>query len=76
MTYIKRHLEKVIKESMSLFSCIAVTGPRQSGKSTLLKTVEKFLIDENKGLLLYQGEDFPYTKMVQIKNVNDFLLDL
>ena len=35
--YIPRHLESVIKEAAQYFSVISVTGPRQSGKSTMLK---------------------------------------
>lgn len=37
MKYIHRNIEPVIQEGVSSFPCIAVTGPRQSGKSTLLK---------------------------------------
>ena len=35
--YIPRRLENVIKEAAKYFSVISVTGPRQSGKSTMLK---------------------------------------
>jgi predicted AAA+ superfamily ATPase len=35
--YITRRLESVIKEAAQYFSVISVTGPRQSGKSTMLK---------------------------------------
>ena len=35
--YITRQLEAVIAEAVQYFSVISVTGPRQSGKSTLLK---------------------------------------
>ena len=35
--YLKRDIEKVITEASRYFSVISVTGPRQSGKSTLLK---------------------------------------
>lgn len=35
--YINRTMEEVIKEAAQYFSVISVTGPRQSGKSTLLK---------------------------------------
>lgn len=35
--YIHRELENVIKEAIECFSVISITGPRQSGKSTLLK---------------------------------------
>lgn len=36
-TYLHRDIERVIKESFQYFPVISVTGPRQSGKSTLLK---------------------------------------
>lgn len=36
-TYINRKIENIITEAAQYFSVISVTGPRQSGKSTLLK---------------------------------------
>lgn len=35
--YLNRSMESVITEAAQYFSVISVTGPRQSGKSTLLK---------------------------------------
>ncbi len=35
--YLKRSIEELIVEASNYFSVISVTGPRQSGKSTLLK---------------------------------------
>ena len=35
--YIPRHMEAIIREAYQYFSVITVTGPRQSGKSTMLK---------------------------------------
>ena len=35
--YLKRSIEEVIAEASRYFSVISVTGPRQSGKSTLMK---------------------------------------
>ena len=35
--YIQRSLEKVIKQAVSEFPAVVLTGPRQSGKTTLLK---------------------------------------
>lgn len=37
MKYIKRHIEGTLKEMLSLFKVVLVTGPRQVGKSTLLQ---------------------------------------
>lgn len=36
--YIKRHIESTISKSLSAFPSVLLTGPRQVGKSTLLKT--------------------------------------
>jgi hypothetical protein len=38
MAYRHRALEARLKKYLGLFPAIAVTGPRQSGKSTLLQT--------------------------------------
>lgn len=40
MKYIPRSAEKYLKRYLELFPCVAVTGPRQSGKSTLLRHME------------------------------------
>ena len=37
--YIKRHVEEVIRECLEQFPIVLVTGPRQIGKTTLLKNV-------------------------------------
>jgi hypothetical protein len=39
MNYIKRIIEPTIKELCKSFAVVAVTGPRQSGKSTTLKKI-------------------------------------
>lgn len=39
--YIKRHLEESINKLSKMFGAVLVTGPRQVGKTTLLKTVTK-----------------------------------
>jgi uncharacterized protein len=36
-TYIKRSLEPVLKKAASEFPAVVLTGPRQSGKTTVLK---------------------------------------
>ena len=37
MNYINREMEKTLREAWRYFSVLTVTGPRQSGKSILLK---------------------------------------
>jgi predicted AAA+ superfamily ATPase len=37
--YIERSLETVLKKAVSEFPAVVLTGPRQSGKTTLLKTI-------------------------------------
>jgi predicted AAA+ superfamily ATPase len=34
--YIHRHAEKLLKTYRDIFPCVAITGPRQSGKSTMV----------------------------------------
>lgn len=37
--YIKRHVEDVVKKASKMFSAVLITGPRQVGKTTLLKNL-------------------------------------
>jgi len=37
MEFKKRILEKAIKKAITIFPAVVLTGPRQSGKTTLLK---------------------------------------
>ena len=37
MAYITRHMEERIKELSKSYSAILLTGPRQSGKTTMLR---------------------------------------
>ncbi|MCL2312006.1 MAG: ATP-binding protein [Firmicutes bacterium] len=37
--YIKRHLENLVRKTSKMFGAILVTGPRQVGKTTLLKKI-------------------------------------
>ena len=37
MAYIKRHMEERITELSKSYSAILLTGPRQSGKTTMLR---------------------------------------
>lgn len=41
--YIHRELSAVIEEAYRYFSVITVTGPRQSGKTTLLRNLFSYL---------------------------------
>ena len=42
-------------------------------KSNMIKTVEKYIGDNEKGYLLYSGEKFPYLKNIEIINYKDYL---
>lgn len=37
--YITRHAEKLVKQMMAMFKVVLITGPRQVGKTTLLKNL-------------------------------------
>ena len=39
MAYINRNLESSLKKYLKVFPAVGLTGPRQSGKSTMLKTI-------------------------------------
>ncbi|MCX6271973.1 MAG: ATP-binding protein [Bacteroidetes bacterium] len=39
MVYIKRMIEPVLHSYLETFSVVAITGPRQSGKSTMLRSI-------------------------------------
>ena len=39
MKYINRHMEQRVLELSRSYSAILLTGPRQSGKTTMLKTL-------------------------------------
>ena len=41
MSFINRHIAAEINKQKEKFPVIAVTGPRQSGKTTLLKNIFK-----------------------------------
>lgn len=45
MAYITRHMEKVILDCSKAFSALLITGPRQAGKTTMLK-----MLAEREGL--------------------------
>ncbi len=39
MKYIKRHAESTVKQLSDMFGAILVAGPRQAGKTTMLKEI-------------------------------------
>ncbi|MBO9615168.1 MAG: ATP-binding protein [Dyadobacter sp.] len=39
MTFVTRHIEAVIRQHTGKYPVLAITGPRQSGKTTMLKTI-------------------------------------
>jgi uncharacterized protein len=58
--YINRKIEKTLKKFLGLFPAVTVTGPRQSGKSTMLKECLK---------------DYDYITFDRIQNIEDFSSD-
>jgi len=61
LMYIHRQIEKTLKKYLELFPAVTVTGPRQSGKSTMLKECLK-----NK---------YKYVTFDRIQNIEDFSSD-
>ena len=39
MNYIKRDLEQTVRENLDMPEMIAILGPRQSGKTTLMRPI-------------------------------------
>ena len=64
-SYIARNIEDILKEVITMFPAIALTGIRQSGKSTLLKNV---LTDYK-----YISFDDPILRESAVKDPNLFL---
>jgi len=59
--YLPRQSEKILDRYLTLFPAITITGPRQSGKSTMLKE--------------YLKNKFRYITFDRLQNVEDFLSD-
>jgi len=45
INYLKRNLEEIIVKSLQTFSCIYINGPRQVGKTTLVRRVAQEYLD-------------------------------
>jgi len=59
--YIHRQLEEILNRYLSLFPAVTITGPRQSGKSTMLKECLK--------------DKYKYVTFDKIQNIEDFSSD-
>ncbi len=62
---INRKAEKRLKELYAIFKVIAITGPRQSGKTTLVKSI--FLLKP------YVNLENPDTRQYSIEDPRGFL---
>ena len=62
--YIKRHVEDVVKKATKMFSAVLITGPRQVGKTTLLKNLL--------GNLEYVSFDDPVILMIAKEEPGNF----
>lgn len=61
MPYIHRNLEKSVLQYLKIFPVVGITGPRQSGKSTMLKKI--------------LGHTFTYVTFDDLNNVDRFHSD-
>ena len=66
MKYIKRSIEDIVEKGEKTFKCVLVTGARQTGKSTLLKT----LFPNKK----YVAIDDPFIEDQAKQNANMFMM--
>lgn len=55
--YIKRHLEETITKLNNCFKVLLVTGPRQVGKTTLLRRGRSYLCDDGRYQCTQPGDD-------------------
>jgi hypothetical protein len=75
MNYIERKAEKSIKRMLKVFPVLGVTGPRQSGKSTmlkhLLKDYEYVTFDDFQKISLYDSDPVGFMKRYNNKIIFD-----
>ncbi len=74
--YIKRDIEKEIKQSLKQFSAVSLTGPRQSGKTTTLKKLFSrshayYSLDNTAERRMAQEEPALYIKQMPEKVIID-----
>ena len=66
MSYLKRVLENTLKKYLKNFSAIGLTGPRQSGKSTLLKKIlpkyKYVTFDDPQNIELFESDPAGFIK--------------
>lgn len=75
MTYIHRVLETKLKEYLDFFSVIGITGPRQSGKSTLLLHVlpnyQYITFDDHRHVDLFYADPEKFMRLYQDNTIFD-----
>lgn len=76
MPYIKRTLETQLKKYLKRFNVVSITGPRQSGKSTLLKHVLKdsyqyISFDKGSNRDLFYGDPVRFMNTYSNKTIFD-----
>lgn len=75
MKYIKRTAETTLKRFLKVFPAIGLTGPRQSGKSTLLqnllKNYEYVSFDDSRKIQLYEDDPIGFINRYDKKVIFD-----
>lgn len=75
MIYRKRAIEKTIKRFLKSFPAVGITGPRQSGKSTLLKHLLKgytyVTFDDNRNIQFFLDDPEGFMKKYHNKVIFD-----
>ncbi len=65
--YIRRHAEKTVEKLSKMFGAVLVTGPRQAGKTTMLRRITDGFN--------YVTLDDPFTRITAIEQSGTFFLD-